>query len=63
MLREDREHLELENLSVESHKLMAEARKLDIEKEKIKLEAMLYPFVVGAGLITALVALLTFMER
>ncbi|NVZ29722.1 hypothetical protein HX881_29510 [Pseudomonas gingeri] len=63
MLREDREHLELENLSVESYKLMAEARKLGIEKEKIKLEAILYPFVVGAGLITALVALLTFMER
>jgi len=63
MLREEREHLELENLSVETRKLMAEMSKLNTEKEKIKRETALYPYVVGAGLITALVALFTFLDK
>ncbi|TDV67502.1 hypothetical protein [Pseudomonas sp. LP_7_YM] len=63
MLRDDREHLELEKLSVEIHKLMAESRKLAAEEAKIKREAMFYPFAVGAGLITALVALITLLRK
>jgi len=63
MLREEREYLELENLSVETRKFMAEMSKLNTEKEKIKRETVLYPFVVGAGLITALVALFTFLDK
>ncbi|CAD5201179.1 hypothetical protein [Pseudomonas sp. FEN] len=63
MLREEREHLELENLSVETRKLMAEMSKLNTEKEKIKRETVLYPLVVGAGLITSLAALFTFLDK
>jgi hypothetical protein len=63
MFRDDRESLELEKLSVEIRKLMAETRKLAAEEEKIRREAMFYPFVVGAGLVTALVALITLLRK
>ncbi|SDT26560.1 hypothetical protein NLK61_00910 [Pseudomonas fuscovaginae UPB0736] len=63
MLREDREDLELENLSVTNRKCLAETRKLNAEEKKIKREALLYPFVVGAGLLTALVTLFTVLDR
>ncbi|NBB09525.1 hypothetical protein [Pseudomonas sp. SLFW] len=62
MMREDREHLELERFSVEIHKLMIESRKLAAEEDKMRREAMWYPAVVGAGLITACVALLTLLR-
>jgi hypothetical protein len=62
MMREDREHLELEKFSVEIHKLMIESRKLAAEEYKIRREAMWYPAVVGAGLITASVALVTLLR-
>lgn len=63
MLRENREHLELEKLSVEVRKFMVETRKLTAEEEKMRSEAMFYPFAVGAGLVTALVALFTVLNR
>lgn len=63
MLRDEREHLELEKLSVEIRKFMAETRKLNAEEEKMRREAMFYPFAVGAGLVTAMVALFTFLSR
>lgn len=63
MKRDEREYIELERLSVEIRKFMAETRKLKTEEEKMRRESMLYPFAVSAGLVTALVALFTFLSR
>lgn len=63
MLRDQREHLELEKLSVEIRKFMAETKKLTAEEDKMKRESMFYPFAVGAGLVTALVALFTYLSK
>jgi uncharacterized membrane protein YkgB len=56
---EDRQELELEKLRVEIQKFMAESRKLNAEARKLKRESDWYPFAAGAGLVTAIVALLT----
>lgn len=53
MLQEEREYLELEKLQLENRKLLAESRKLMAEERKLRREAMWYPFLVGAALITA----------
>lgn len=63
MLRENREHLELEKCSVEIAKLVAESRKLVAEEKKIRREATLYPFATVAGVTTAVVALLAFLQK
>ncbi|RML31608.1 Phage associated protein [Pseudomonas syringae pv. atrofaciens] len=53
MLQNNRHNLELEKLQLECRKLVAETRKLLSEDRKLKREAFWYPFLVGAGLITA----------
>lgn len=63
MLLDDREHLELENLQVENRKLQAEARKLVAEASKLKREAFWYPFLVGAGFITAMTAIINLLSK
>jgi hypothetical protein len=63
MLQDDREHLELENLQIQSRKLVAETRKLLAEEQKLKREAFWYPFLVGAGLITAASAIINLLSK
>lgn len=53
----DRDNLELDKLLVETRKLLAEARKLTAEETKLKHEAFWYPYAVGAGVVTAFVAI------
>lgn len=47
------ENVALERLQTETRKLGAERRKLLAEVAKLRLETFLYPFVVGAGVLTA----------
>jgi hypothetical protein len=56
MLQNDRDNLELDKLLVETRKLLAETRKLTAEETKLKHEAFWYPYAVGAGVVTAIVA-------
>ncbi|MGL6242003.1 hypothetical protein [Pseudomonas sp.] len=56
MLQNDRDNLELDRLQVEIRKFMAETRKFMAEESKLRQEAFWYPFAVGAGLVTAVVA-------
>ncbi len=56
MLQNDRENLELDKLQTEVRKFTAEARKFMAEEGKLKQEAFWYPFAVGAGMVTAIVA-------
>ena len=56
MLQNDRENLELDKLQTEVRKFTAEARKFMAEEGKLKQEAFWYPFAVGAGRVTAIVA-------
>ncbi|BAP44786.1 phage associated protein [Pseudomonas sp. StFLB209] len=62
MLHDDRQNLELEKLQIESRKLLIETRKLMAEEKKLKREAFWYPFLVGAGLITAAGALIKLLD-
>jgi hypothetical protein len=55
MLQNDRDNLELE-----TRKLLAETRKLTAEETKLKHEAFWYPYAVGAGVVTAIVAVAGF---
>ncbi|MGA3678967.1 hypothetical protein [Pseudomonas graminis] len=63
MLQDDREHLEVEKLQIETRKFVAETRKLLAEETKLKREAFWYPFLVGAGLITAASAIINLLSR
>lgn len=63
MLQDEREYLELEKLQIESRKLVAETRKLLAEETKLKREAFWYPFLVGAGLITAASAIINLLSK
>lgn len=56
MLQNDRDNLELDKLQVEVRRFTAETRKLMAEEIKLKQEALWYPFAVGAGIVTAVVA-------
>lgn len=56
MLQNDRDNLELDKLQVEIRRFIAEARKFMAEESKLRQEAFWYPFAVGAGLVTAVVA-------
>ncbi|MCO8312540.1 hypothetical protein [Pseudomonas mandelii] len=56
MLQNDRDNLELDKLQVEIRKFMAETRKFMAEEGKLKQETFWYPFAVGAGMVTAIVA-------
>jgi hypothetical protein len=58
-----REQLELEKLQVEIQKFMAESRKLNAEAIKFRRESEWYPFAAGAGLVTAIVAMVTLMIK
>ena len=49
---------ELEQIHANIGKLMAETMKLNTEGEKLRRGRQWYPFVAGAGLVVALVALL-----
>jgi hypothetical protein len=60
MHQNDRENLELDKLLVETRKLLAETRKLVVEETKLKHEALWYPYAVGAGVVTAIVATVGF---
>ncbi|WP_445177943.1 hypothetical protein [Pseudomonas sp. McL0111] len=51
---DDRENVELERLQTETRKLGAERLKFLAEEAKLKRETVLYPLVVGAGVLTAL---------
>lgn len=62
MLLDDHEYLELEKLQIESRKLIAETRKLLAEETKLKREAFWYPFLVGAGLMTAASAIINLIS-
>ncbi|KFE56861.1 hypothetical protein [Pseudomonas syringae] len=63
MLQDDRQYLELENLQIQSRKLVAETRKLLAEEKKLKREAFWYPYLVGAGLITAASAIINLISK
>lgn len=63
MLQNDRENLELDKLLVETRKLLAETRKLTAEEMKLKHEALWYPYAVGAGVTTAIVAVVGFWTK
>jgi len=63
MLQDDRDHLELEKLLVETRKLLAETRKLMAEETKLKDEALWYPYAVGAAVMTAIAAVVGFGIR
>ncbi|MHC8314293.1 hypothetical protein [Pseudomonas sp. LB3P31] len=63
MLQNDRDNLELDKLQEETRKLGAESRKFRAEEGKLKLEAFWYPFAVGGGLVTALVAAVGVLSR
>ncbi|MSU94540.1 hypothetical protein EB795_11485 [Pseudomonas mandelii] len=56
MLQNDRNNLELDKLQVEIRRFIAETRKFMAEESKLRQEAFWYPFAVGAGLVTAVVA-------
>ena len=56
MLQNDRDNLELDKLQVEIRRFIAETRKFMAEESKLRQEAFWYPFAVGAGLVTAVVA-------
>lgn len=56
MLQNDRENLELDKLQVEVRRFTAETRKFMAEESKLKQEVPWYPFAVGAGVVTAIVA-------
>lgn len=56
MLQNDRDNLELDKIQVEIRKLLIESRKLKAEETKLKQDAFWYPFAVGAGMVTAIVA-------
>ncbi|AWM94675.1 MULTISPECIES: hypothetical protein [Pseudomonas] len=56
MLQNDRKNLELDKLQVEIRRFIAETRKFMAEESKLRQEAFWYPFAVGAGLVTAVVA-------
>lgn len=56
MRQNDRENLELDKLQVELRRFTAETRKFMAEESKLKQEALWYPFAVGAGVVTAIVA-------
>ncbi|MDO9329119.1 MAG: hypothetical protein Q7U27_10345 [Pseudomonas sp.] len=56
MLQNDRKNLELDKLQVEIRRFIAETRKFMAEESKLRQEAFWYPFAVGAGLMTAVVA-------
>ncbi|MGR4975122.1 hypothetical protein ACIPQ1_19995 [Pseudomonas sp. LARHCG127] len=60
MLQNDRDNLELDKLLIETRKLLAETRKLTAEETKLKSEAFWYPYAVGAGVATAIVAVAGF---
>jgi len=60
MLQDDRDNLELDKLLVETRKLLAETCKLTAEETKLKHEAFWYPYAVGAGVVTAIVAVAGF---
>jgi hypothetical protein len=63
MLQNDRENLELDKLLVETRKLLAETRNLTAEETKLKQEALWYPYAVGAGVMTAIVAVVGFWTK
>ena len=63
MLQDDRQYLELENLQIQSRKLVAETRKLLAEEKKLKREAFWYPYLVCAGLITAASAIINLLSK
>jgi hypothetical protein len=63
MLQNDRDNLELDKLQVEIRKFLAETRKLTAEETKLKQEAFWYPFAVGAGMVTAIVAVAGFWTK
>lgn len=63
MLQNDRDNLELDKLQVEIRKFLAETRKLSAEETKLKQEAFWYPFAVGAGMVTAIVAAAGFWTK
>ena len=56
MLRNNREHLELERLRNETRKLIAERKKLLAEEKKLSRETYLYPLAVSGALVTAITA-------
>lgn len=56
MLQNDHDNLELDKLQVEVRRFTAETRKFMAEESKLKQEAFWYPFAVGAGMVTAIVA-------
>lgn len=56
MLQNARKNLELDKLQVEIRRFIAETRKFMAEESKLRQEAFWYPFAVGAGLVTAVVA-------
>ncbi|MEQ7918306.1 hypothetical protein ABQX22_03870 [Xanthomonas sp. WHRI 1810A] len=62
MLQDDRKFLELEKLQIETRKLVSETRKLLAEERKLRSEAFWYPFLVGAGLITAASAIINLLS-
>ena len=56
MLRNNREHLELERLRNETRKLIAERKKLLAEEKKLSRETYLYPLAVSGALVTVITA-------
>jgi len=63
MLQNDRDNLELDKLQIETRRSMAETRKFTAEESKLKQEAFWYPFAVGAGILTALVAVVGLLAK
>lgn len=63
MLQNDRDNLELDKLQVEIRRCAAETRKFMAEESKLKQEAFWYPFAVGAGMVTAIVAAVGLWSR
>ncbi|WP_447794855.1 MULTISPECIES: hypothetical protein [Pseudomonas] len=63
MLENDRDNPELDKLQVEIRKLMAETRRFMAEESKLRQEAFWYPFAVGAGLVTGVVAAVGLWSR
>jgi hypothetical protein len=63
MLQNDRDNLELDKLQIEIRKFTAETRKFMAEEGKLKQEAFWYPFAVGAGIVTAMVAAVGLLSK